>query len=231
MALARGPRGPAARGRPAAARSVASALRWPEDLWSRWSSPEAVAARLVWLGVGIAAWLAWTSEQQRAAAVVAACAFSLIETTWTSLVVDGKLSLRVGHTTWMQWWGNVLWTPLLLFAYRAALPTAALRVALMPLNIWALELALGYSFVFLFGRNMAWIYDTDDALFHGNIRLFYAPVWIGLGLAVEAAWDPLLLPAAALVGPRWAAALVGAVPATLLSDALIGWPQIGLKRH
>ncbi len=214
--------------RPVAAASAA--LRWPDDLWSSWRSLEQVVARLVWLGVVCTAWLAWTSEQQRAAAVVAACAFSLIETSWTSLVVDGKLACRLGHTTWMQWWGNVLWTPLLLFAYRAALPSAALRVALMPLNIWALELALGYSFLWLFGRNMAWIYETEDALFHGNIRLFYAPVWIALGLAVEAAWDPLLLPAAALVGPRWGVALAAAVPATLLSDALLGWPQIGLKR-
>ncbi len=173
--------------------------------------------------------MAFTTEQHRAASVVAACAFSLVETTWTSLFIDGKLGLRVGHTTWAQWWGNILYTPILLFGYRAALSSAIFRIAFFPLNIWALEICLGYSFIFLFGRNIAWYYDEPDAFFHGNIRLYYAIPWWVLGAIVELVWDPLLLPAAARLGKEWPIALALAVPASLASDAILGWPQLGLK--
>ena len=80
---------------------------------------------------------------------------------------------RVGHTTWHQFWANVLYTPILLFAYRTTLPDVPLlRVALFPLNVWLLEVVEGYALMFLFdGRNPAWTYTTDDAYFHGGPAL------------------------------------------------------------
>ena len=52
-------------------------------------------------------------------------------------------SLLQGHTTWAQFWGNVAYLPVALYAFRGAVPSPLLRAALWPLNIWALELVEG----------------------------------------------------------------------------------------
>lgn len=152
-------------------------------------------------------YLNWTTPLHRAAGCVAAIAFIFIETLWTTIAhedpASGAVSFRgwrgsFGHSSFAQFWANVLFAPMLLFWYRSLLPNNILRVVLFPLNVWWLEIVEGYIIMFFFGRNVAWEYRGQDALFHGNIKMQYAILWTGLGLLVELLWDPFLLPAAQL---------------------------------
>ena len=139
-----------------------------------------VLPRLLLVAAAVYVWLHHTSLLERGVAVIAATAFAGIETTWTTLtqtLPDGRVvaatwrSARLGHSSFCQFWANVLYTPILLFVYRAVVRHAALRVVLFPLNVWALEVIEGYAIMFLFsGRNVAWTYSGKDAYFH--VRAF-----------------------------------------------------------
>ncbi|ETV75300.1 hypothetical protein H257_10483 [Aphanomyces astaci] len=155
--------------------------------------PAPVGAAVV-VGMGIAWYAAYTLPVQFSC-VFAASAFACIEFTWyanTTELENGDLrftpfqpTCRAGHTTWAQFWANVVYTPVLLYAYRAVVPSAVLRVLLFPCNIWLLEILEGYTLMLLFGRNIAWTYTTSDAYCHGNIRLGFWKLWLVLGLVLE----------------------------------------------
>ena len=51
-----------------------------------------------------------------------------------------------------------------------------------PFLIWIFEIVGGFTLIYYFGRNNAWEYRTDDALFCGTIRLYYYPLFVLLGL-------------------------------------------------
>jgi len=113
----------------------------PVDAFDKWDTLEAVILRCLLVGGVVVTYLHNTDELQRASGLLAACAFSFIETFWTSLFDDGKFCPHwIGHTTWAQFYGNVVYTPVLLFAYRAVFDSMLLRILLFPFNIWALEL-------------------------------------------------------------------------------------------
>ena len=61
---------------------------------------------------------------------------------------------------------------------------ALVYVLAYPLNIWVLEILMGYFCMWMYGRNVAWSYQTPDSLFHGNIRILYAPYWVAIGALV-----------------------------------------------
>ena len=103
-----------------------------------------------------------------------------------------KKRFAMGHTTWAQFVCNILYVPVLLVTYRRVVENSWHRVILFPINIWLLEIIQGYSLMFLAGRNLAWFYDTSDAMFHGNIRLYYAFVWWPFGFVVESLWDTVI---------------------------------------
>ena len=186
------------------------------------------AIRFVFLLSCVLVWLYYTNESHRICALAAASAFSIIETFWTSIGLSvKKKSLLIGHTTWAQWWANILYTPILLFVYREHIESAYLRIFLFPFNIWLLEIVEGYSLRFIFGRNVAWFYDTKDAFFHGNIRLAYALPWMCLGAIVEVVFPWFLRNSGGmyhLIFP-W---LAVAVPMTAISEKTIGWPLLGI---
>mmetsp|Transcript_23542 Transcript_23542/g.46826 ORF Transcript_23542/g.46826 Transcript_23542/m.46826 type:complete len:354 (+) Transcript_23542:56-1117(+) len=142
-----------------------------------------------------------TTTLHRSGAFCAAVAFIAIETGWTSFAVEdektGSVTLhfppkKLGHSSFAQFWSNVIFTPLILHFYRSLVSPWWARVLLFPCNIWALEIIEGYILMFLFGRNVAWEYRGSSAFFHGNITLDYLLPWMLLGGAVEAAWEPLL---------------------------------------
>ncbi|OQS00838.1 hypothetical protein ACHHYP_02233 [Achlya hypogyna] len=141
------------------------------------------------------AWYLLHEEPVQRAAFMAAAGFSCIEYSWYATTTEGKdgelsftpfaSTCRPGHTTWAQFWANVLYTPALLYTYREWVTHPVLRVVLFPFNIWLLEIIEGYALMLIFGRNIAWTYPTKDAYFHENIRLGFAPLWFLLGLALE----------------------------------------------
>lgn len=111
-----------------------------------------------------------------------------------------------------------------------------IRVLIMPLNVWLLEIIEGYAIMFVFnGKNVAWEYKGWDTLFHGNIKGQYILNWWGLGIAVEVAYDLLLRPVCYAIHPYLIPYLVVAVLATLrfsgdmgLSNLIVVWN--GLSR-
>lgn len=149
-------------------------------------------------------YLSWTSPIHRAGGCVGSLLFVVIETIWTTIAhedaVSGNVTIRMpeglGHSSFAQFWANIIFTPMLIFGYRFLVSNALLRILLFPINVWCLEIVEGYLIMFLFGRNVAWEYKGCDTFFHGNIKIQYLLPWIGLGLLVESFFEPLLMPAA-----------------------------------
>ena len=180
------------------------------------------------------AWFRLASPTFRGAGVFGATAFSLIETFWTFIFAPPGVK---GHTTWAQFFANVLYAPVLLLVYPTLIPGTSLtarmmRVALYPLNVWVLEIVEGYGFMFLFRRNVAWTYEgCPDSLFHGNIRLAYAFPWLGMGLALEfGGFQAIVLDAAQRLGPQITpVSILGAFALAFAGNALgVGWPKLVL---
>lgn len=148
------------------------------------------------------AYIQLTTPLHRAGAVIGALIFVVIETFWITITTEddaGNVNItgwtgELGHSSYAQFWSNVIFTPLILFLYREIVTYPLLRVLFFPVNIWLLEIIEGYIIMFLFGRNVAWEYRGADAFFHGNIKLGYAAPWIALGGVVELTWEPVIHP-------------------------------------
>mmetsp|Transcript_37560 Transcript_37560/g.61067 ORF Transcript_37560/g.61067 Transcript_37560/m.61067 type:complete len:218 (+) Transcript_37560:94-747(+) len=196
-------------------------------MWGSWMCASGLVYRILFLGMLVWAWFITTDSVEKSGALVGAMAFGLIETCWTSLFIDDKFSLHMGHTTFAQFWANILYCPVLLFTYKRWVQSKYLRVLLYPLNIWLLELVVGYSLTFLFGRNIAWFYPEGDARFDGNIRLKYAVVWWALGVVIELAWLYLIQLANELE-PHHAKIIAASIPITLICDRFLPWPKFGI---
>ncbi|KAF9584954.1 hypothetical protein BGW38_004500 [Lunasporangiospora selenospora] len=110
---------------------------------------------------------------------------------------------RPGHTTVEQYVMNVFYIPILIQGYRALIPSVFWRIALFPINIWVLEIIQGYTQIFLFGYNAAWVYRGYDALFHGTIKLWYVHHWLMMGAALELVVCPFTLPLTETIASLW----------------------------
>jgi hypothetical protein len=181
------------------------------------------------------AYLHLTTPLHRAGGLVGALVFVLIETFWLTITsedadgtvtITGVSSWSLGHSSFAQFWSNVIFTPLILFAYRSLLTSAVLRILLFPINIWCLEIVEGYIIMFIFGKNIAWEYRGPDSFFHGNIKLQYAVPWVGLGVVVELAWERVFLPVMIKVD-----AMDWTVPVLLCAAmlTLLFSPRMGVK--
>lgn len=133
----------------------------------------------------------------------------LIATTFTGIEATFTSALGHSHTTFEQWYMNVLYAPVgiigfhyVFIAWATRIPAllvgdgslALAYILVYPLNIWVLEIVMGYFCMWVYGRNVAWTYTTRDSLFHGNIRLFHAPHWSVIG-AILYASEPIVMPA------------------------------------
>ena len=145
------------------------------------------------------------------ASLLIATTFTGIEATFTKYNPFAEAkdhALLHGHTTFEQWYMNVLYAPVgiigfhyvftawatsmpaLLFGYGSP---ALAYVLVYPINIWLLEIVMGYFCTWIYGRNVAWKYSTRDSLFHGNIRLLHAPYWSVIG-AILYISEPIVMP-------------------------------------
>jgi hypothetical protein len=144
----------------------------------------------------IGVWYQVVPLESKLRAVVNAAAFALVEFTFYSVTIqtpEGEVYFRpfskdrrAGHTTWQQFYANILYTPILMDVYYYILADYwMLRVLLFPINIWLLEIIVGYVLIFLYGYNPAWVYYGKGALFSGNIKLPYAIYWLLFGGVLE----------------------------------------------
>ena len=121
--------------------------------------------------------------------ILAASGYTFIEYIFTYFS-DGK-----SFTSFAQFWGNLVYTPILLDLYWNAIigetydlsvfgTTAGLMyVVLFPFNIWLLEIVLDQWFMLVYGRNVAWCYCTySDSYVGGALRLGHAVYWILMGI-------------------------------------------------
>ena len=172
-----------------------------------------------------------TNAMSRSVGLIGACAVLFVETGFTTIGHSvKKKSFAMGHTTWAQFVCNILYVPVLLVTYRHVVENFWYRVILFPINIWLLEIIQGYSLMFLAGRNLAWFYDTSDAMFHGNIRLYYAFVWWPFGFVVESLWDTVITVIAKEIEPIHLKLILLVPLFMLLSVKFVGWPLLGIPR-
>ena len=132
-------------------------------------------------------WLFFYPLQLKLRALAAASAYTVIEWNFTRMS-DGK-----AFTSLAQFWGNLLYTPVLLDAYwhlffggqsgGGVIPTI-LYVILFPFNVWLLEIVLDRIFVISYKRNVAWCYCTySDSACGGALRLGHGIWWLLMGVA------------------------------------------------
>jgi len=130
-------------------------------------------------------WIVWsslTTFDQKMNALAASVIFASIEWSWT-FCAYGK-----PRTTFEQFYIILLYWPFLHEPYLYYMKTfgSLLRFAFFPILVWVAEVIEGYTLMYFHnGLNPAWCYKCKDALFHGNIRLYFFPHWLALGLITE----------------------------------------------
>ncbi|GMH62844.1 hypothetical protein TrRE_jg11155 [Triparma retinervis] len=186
----------------------------PSPFWQPSTPGERLLAlcyKSAFLALLLWGYLNCTSSLDRAGSVGVAVVFIVIELTWTTIAHEdpktGSVSVKgwqgkFGHSSFAQFWSNVVWGSMLLFRYREVIglfgleegwARSALFVFMFPFSVWWLEIVEGYILIFLFGKNVAWEYKGKAAYFHGTITIEYFVPWLGLGAAIELLWDSLIL--------------------------------------
>ena len=132
------------------------------------------------------AWLIAYPTSLKLRSFAASLAYSFIEHNFTRLS-DGK-----AFTSLAQFWGNLLYTPVLLDVYwymffgdagGGVVPTL-LYIGLFPFNVWILEMVLDRLFIICYTRNVAWCYCTySDSACGGALRLGHGIWWLLMGVA------------------------------------------------
>ena len=54
-----------------------------------------------------------------------------------------------------------------------------------PFIFWTAEIVGGFTLLYLFDRNRAWFYYSEDALLYGVIRIYYYPLFAILGVSLH----------------------------------------------
>jgi hypothetical protein len=144
----------------------------------------ALALRLAAVFVTVAVWLMLATPDLQLRCFAAAVLYSFAESAFT------YLERANSYTSFSQFVAVILYAPLLLDAYGAALDSSTLAyVALFPLNVWLLELVVGLVLIWVHGHNVAWCYaDYADTFALGQARVGHAPAWLALGLACSAGY-------------------------------------------
>ena len=142
---------------------------------------------LVLIPVLFVLWVGLTSPEQKLVSMIGASLFSLIELCYC------KITCGHWHTTIEQWLCNILTIPIALDAYKWVIPNMLIRIALMPLDVWSVEILQTILLVSLYGFNPAWNYTGKrGSRLNGAIRLTMFPEWWILGCAIECIFPSLL---------------------------------------
>ena len=151
-------------------------------------SPFLRQARLLLLTVALYLWYMFYSPPVQLRSILAASAYTFIEYSFTYFS-DGK-----PFTSFGQFWGNLLYTPVLLDVYwdcivgkGKEITTAAgfIYVILFPFNVWMLEIVLDQWFLLVYNRNVAWCYCTySDSHVRGVVRVGHGIYWLIMGFVL-----------------------------------------------
>merc|ERR1711871_1643845 len=124
----------------------------------------------------LAVWVCLFPLDLKLRTLVAASAYTVTESMFT------YMERGLAFTSFCQFYCNLLYLPILLDGYGHFMGNRPfLYIACFPLNVYLLEIVVGYYCMWLHGFNAAWCYsDYNDSYFHGCIRLGHAPFWVGL---------------------------------------------------
>lgn len=134
-------------------------------------------------------WIYLYPFSQKLRCLICSFLYSFIEYIFTYLT--GKRAF----TSFAQFYGNLLYTPILLDFYGYVFHKyITLYILLFPFNIWILEIILDILFNLLYGRNVAWCYhEYNDSKINGVIRIGHGKFWIFLGIICYFFYPPLLI--------------------------------------
>ena len=144
--------------------------------------------RLCLISSALFFWLYFYDPPTQLRSLLAATAYTFIEYIFTGYENSDNF------TSFAQFWGNLLYTPILLDVYWSVvvgssdggMPSALQAmsyVMLFPFNVWLLEIVLDQWFLIVYGRNVAWCYCTyTDSLVGGSVRVGHALYWLLLGM-------------------------------------------------
>jgi hypothetical protein len=149
-------------------------------------------ARFASVVVLMGIWLVFYPLPVKIRTFVAATLYTFIEYTFTTLN-DGE-----GFTSFAQFWGNLLYTPVVLDVYWALINPnegtfqKVVYVLLFPCNIWLLEIVLDRLYLIIHGRNVAWCYhEYSDCAVGGCIRLGHGVYWLAMGVLCLLIYEPM----------------------------------------
>ncbi len=145
-----------------------------------------LSRKLLFYSIAIA-WLVFLPRTFKLRAAFGATAYSLIEYTFT-FVNDGT-----AYTSFAQFFGNLLYVPILLDGYGFLLyDNLFLYILFFPVNVWLLEIVLDSLFHVIYGRNVAWCYHSyEDSKLNGVIRVGHGKFWLLLGAACHVIYPTL----------------------------------------
>ena len=141
--------------------------------------------RLLTISLAFYLWYLFYPAPLQLRSLLAATTYTFIECTFTYFS-DGK-----AFTSFAQFWGNLLYTPILLDMYwdfifgqeEVTTPLALLYIVLFPINVWILEIVLDQWYLLIYGRNVAWCYCTySDSYVGGVVRLGHGIFWLLMGV-------------------------------------------------
>ena len=141
--------------------------------------------RLLTISLAFYLWYLFYPAPLQLRSLLAATTYTFIECTFTYFS-DGK-----AFTSFAQFWGNLLYTPILLDMYwdfifgqeDVTTPLALLYIVLFPINVWILEIVLDQWYLLIYGRNVAWCYCTySDSYVGGVVRLGHGIFWLLMGV-------------------------------------------------
>ncbi len=123
-------------------------------------------------------WTWFTTVEQKKHAFQLACSFAVIE------YITRSLCYGNAHTTIEQFLMNILCGPILVDGFRSVVPYMWLRVLVMPLNVWIIEIIQGYTLLYIW-KTRVWEYTDEYAYFNGFISLSWGMFWMVLGFLMD----------------------------------------------
>jgi hypothetical protein len=97
-------------------------------------------------------------------------------------MIHYKLNYGIFFTTKEQFIANFIFMPFMIEDYNILFPNRYFKYLIFPFDVWLFEIIMGYSMIFILGKNPAWTYNTKYSYFRGQIALECYPRWFFLGI-------------------------------------------------
>ena len=157
--------------------------------------------------------------------------FMITETIWTSCIKDTsyffKLSIQKGHTTWIQFYMNIIFLNILIYVRQYKYYWE--RIIMTPIHIWIVEIIEGNILICIFNKNIAWNYYSKDVAFNKTIKFSYFIPWLILGSVLEFIWIPYIIPAYKLINQYTFYIIPVSVCMTYYTNKYMKFPLLYLK--